>query len=117
MRDVQFAKRLTAVDEHSRARHRRSSDAPHGKLTGFRVAPVYADGEDQIEGLLAWLEHEALHGCLPDAHPAGGDLGGGILLGLGDRLGRPVDGQDVAGDQPSGYRSCCPTRTATDLED
>ena len=119
MRDRQFTQRLTAVDKEPGTRDRCGGDSAHGLVTGFRVAPVQrpdADGEDQVEGLLVRQQREVLDSDLPDAHPAGGDLGGGMASRLADRLRGPVDGQDVAGDQPSGNRSRGGSRTAADLE-
>ena len=89
-------------------------------LAGHRVATVertHPDCKDQVEGLFVGLQSEVLHRDLPDAQAAGGDLGGGVVPRLDDRLRRPVDGQDVARGQPGGYGSCRRGRTTSDLQD
>ena len=117
--DGQLAKRIATVDEEPGAGSRRRGDAPQHLLTGLRVAPVEradADGEHEVERLLAGLQRELLGRDEPQAHPAGPDLVRRRGLGLGDGGDGSVDAEDLAGDEPRRDRTGGRSRPAADLE-
>lgn len=75
-----------------------------------------ADGEDNVERLVIIQENEVFDGHMTDAHPCGGDLVARGDFGLGDGSWRPVDGQDVAGDETVGHGPCYRARPAANLK-
>ena len=111
---------MTAVDEEPRAGPRRHAEPPQGLLTSLRVATVERadpDREHEVERLLVGHQHEVLGGDLADAHATRGDLGGRGGSGLRDGLCRPVDGQDMPGDEARCDGSSGRAEPASDLED
>ncbi len=76
-----------------------------------------SDRKDEVEGRFTGLQRKVLGRSLANAHSTRGNLVGTVRLSLSDRVGRPVDGEDVPGNQPSCHSPRGSTRPASDLED
>jgi hypothetical protein len=109
-----------AVDEEPGAGCCRLGDPLQSPLASLRVTTVEradSDGEHDVVWLFIGLQDEVFDRNLTDAHASRGDLLGRGGSGLGDGRGGPVDGQDVAGNEPRGDRSCRRAGPAADLKD
>ena len=93
-------KRIATVDEQPAAGDKRSAESEQGERSRPGMTPVESadpHGEGDVVALLSRVELELLSRDLADGQTPGADQVCGRLGELGDRLGRAVDGEHVAG--------------------
>jgi hypothetical protein len=76
-----------------------------------------SDGEDEVVRLFVGLQDQVFDRNPPDAHAARGGLLGRGRSGLRDGGGGPIDGENVAANEPGSDGSCRRARPAPDLKD
>jgi hypothetical protein len=118
--DSDCAQRIATIDEESSAGDEGAAEALERLRSGARVTAVECSDphcEREVVALLTRIELERLCRDLTSSQALGGDQLGRGLGELGDRLGRAIDGEDVAPRPDAlGDLTCRGSGTAPDLD-